>query len=118
MHIYTDIAGGLDGCVHSLHGEVIYLKDPSPYHGRIQVRYHKVGNGIGLAKSHILGHYAPLKISKGLTNLRFAPTDTTVFVRLCSWFCRRNKKEIDIPFGAQSASDCAEEIPQAAEQYK
>ena len=31
-------------------------------HGPPQMRYHKVGNGIGLPKGPILEHHAPLEI--------------------------------------------------------
>ena len=42
--------------------------------------YYKVGNGIRLPTSPILGHHAPLEeIVKGLNNLKFGMTDKTVF---------------------------------------
>ena len=40
--------------------------------------YYNVGNGIGLPKGPILGHRAPLKMLKGLDNLKFGRTDKTV----------------------------------------
>ena len=34
-------------------------------HGLIQMHYYKIGNGIGLPKSPILGHHAELEMTKG-----------------------------------------------------
>ena len=46
-------------------------------HGRVQMRYHEVGNGIGLPNCSILGHQAPLKTRKG-------SKQSNVFVGCCS----------------------------------
>ena len=54
----------------------------------------------------------PIKNSKGLNNLKFATTDKAGCLGFgFSDFQKRQWN--DIPFWAQSAFDCAEEVPQA-----
>ena len=82
------------------------------------MRYCKVRNGIGLPKSPILGHHSPLEIKRGLNEFNFATTDKTVSEAFIFSICWEPTSESDIPFWAQSISDCAEEVLQGPESTK